>query len=79
MNTKDVLLLAWLRGACLDGTARQIRETAQLTQAEIASSIGVTDAAVGLWESGKRVPGQDAALRYGRLLDRLQREVPAPT
>ena len=39
---------------------RAIRKRLGLTQAQLAGSLGVTPAAVCLWESGKRKPGGPA-------------------
>ena len=77
MRAKDVLLLSWLRCALADGTAREIRDAARITQAEIAMECGVTDQAVALWEAGKRTPRGEPALRYARLLDQLRQRLPA--
>lgn len=79
VRANDALLLAWMRRSVSDGTARAIREAAQLTQSEMAGPVQVTSDAIGLWERGLRVPTGDAALRYARLLDRLRSEVAAPS
>jgi len=52
-------------------SARGLREGARLSQAEVASICRVTPAAVTLWEQGARMPKGEAAVRYGRLLERL--------
>lgn len=36
---------------------KQIRESAGMTQAELASAIGMTQGAIGHYESGRRTPG----------------------
>lgn len=36
---------------------RQIREAAGITQAELAAAIGMTQGAIGHYESGRRTPG----------------------
>jgi len=59
-----------------DGTARRIRETAMITQAEMAEECGVTPAAVAAWEAGRRTPSGRPARRYGRLLRRLEEITP---
>lgn len=45
-----------------------------LTQAEVGAVCGVSPEAVSRWECGSRVPRGPAALRYGRLLERLEEE-----
>lgn len=42
-----------------------------MTQAEVASELGVTKAAVSAWELGRRRPRGELALRYGQLLDEI--------
>lgn len=54
------------------GRAREIRERSGLTQADIAACIGVTRAAVSLWEAGTRMPSGAAATRYARFLAVLE-------
>jgi Zn-dependent peptidase ImmA (M78 family)/DNA-binding XRE family transcriptional regulator len=45
--------------AWISGRIREARETAGLTQAELATRLGRTQTAVSYWESGKRLPGLD--------------------
>ena len=45
-----------------------------LTQGEVARAVGATPAAVSGWESGRRMPSGQMALRYARLLDDLERQ-----
>ncbi len=71
MNINDLLLVALARRAAKDGTAKEVRIANGLTQADVGSVCGVTPQAVTRWERGVRVPGSEAALRYGRLLRRL--------
>ena len=51
-----------------NGTARRVRELAEVTQAEIAEVVGVEPSAVAHWEAGQRTPGGDAAKTYARTL-----------
>lgn len=78
MRTSDALLLSEARRALRDGSAREIRERAKLTQREVAESVGVSADAVTRWEQGSRSPRGTAALRYARLLAQL-REVQGAT
>jgi DNA-binding transcriptional regulator YiaG len=71
MRGDDLVLIASAARMLADGTAKRIRETSGLSQAQIAAACGVTHGAVSLWEAGERMPRTTAALRYARLLDRL--------
>jgi DNA-binding transcriptional regulator YiaG len=68
MTTNALTLLSEVRSAVQSGEAVKLREAAMLTQGELARAIGVSAAAVCRWESGRRRPSGDAALRYGRML-----------
>jgi DNA-binding transcriptional regulator YiaG len=57
------------------GEARQIRQQAGLSLAEIAEAVGVGRATVYRWETGLRSPHGAPARRYGSLL-RALREAP---
>jgi DNA-binding transcriptional regulator YiaG len=74
METKeellDVLALAHVRELAATGRAREIRESARLSQADLAEQLGTTAASVCRWESGRRIPRQ-VALAYARLLAEL--------
>lgn len=50
---------------------RLARQRAGLTQAEIAELLGVDQAAVSRWESGKRIPRGKTLDRYAELLEEL--------
>lgn len=71
MTEQDLLLLRAAREDARNGKARQARIDAGLTQAEIAGTLGVNQATVASWETGRRRPRGEAALRYARLLRRL--------
>jgi DNA-binding transcriptional regulator YiaG len=73
LTLADLLTLSDARRACAAGAAREMRESAGLTQDEIAEIVGVTRAAVSQWERGQRVPAGNAALAYGRLLRQYAR------
>lgn len=61
-------LITWVRGACRDGTAQQLRKAAGLTCDELGASCGVTGSAISLVERGKRSPRTEFALAYARVL-----------
>lgn len=60
------------RAALAAGTARATREAAGLSQGEVAAAVGVSPAAVALWEAGQRRPRGEAGAAYGRLLRELE-------
>lgn len=70
---REVERLAKVRAACASGEARRIRQAARLSLADVAGAIGVDLTAISRWERGERSPRGAAALRYGELLDRLER------
>lgn len=71
MNTSDVVELSNVRAAVMSGKAREVRQAANISQAEAARAIGVSAAAVSRWECGRRLPTGPHALRYARLLAAL--------
>jgi transcriptional regulator with XRE-family HTH domain len=72
MRRNEVAMLIEARAAARSGHAARVRTAADLTQAEVARLVGVTPAAVSLWESGSRRPRGEAALRWARLLRDLE-------
>ncbi len=64
--------LARLRADVASGRAREIRELARLSQAEVAAAIGVSQPTVAGWEAGRRRPHGEPAARYADLLARLE-------
>lgn len=71
LTQRDLKLIADTRAALADGSARRQREAAGIRPGELAAVIGVTRQAVAQWESGKRVPGAENVLAYGRALRAL--------
>jgi DNA-binding transcriptional regulator YiaG len=69
--SNTALELSRVRHLARTGEARRLRVLSDLTQADIARSVGVTGATVSCWESGKYRPTGSAALAYGRLLTAL--------
>lgn len=78
-SIETALGLATVRRLARTGEARRIRVAAALTQQEVADAVGVTEAAISTWESGKHRPSGRPALRYGRLLAALARQLGEPT
>lgn len=76
MTARNALAIARVRRMLADGSAREHRERARLTQGEVADALGVSPATVSRWEAGQRVPLTRYALAYARLLSLLD-EVPA--
>ena len=54
---------------------RLLRESAGITQAELAAAIGVQAPAVSRWETGQRHPSKPYAIAYATALARLVEEV----
>ncbi len=57
--------------------ARAVRQAAGLSQAQIASALGVDRVTVTRWEAGLRKPRGRVARAYSNLIGRLQAEVAA--
>jgi transcriptional regulator with XRE-family HTH domain len=62
-----------MRRAAGNGTARAFREQAGVTGAEIARRVGVTSAALSLWERGFRRPNAHHAMVWAEVLRELTR------
>lgn len=71
MSVEQVLAISEMRRMFADGRAARIRQEARLTQAEIASVLGVESSAVSHWEAGRRSPRGESALRCRSLLESL--------
>lgn len=48
---------------------RELREEKNISQAELASRLGVTPTAVLFWESGRNEPGAARMLQMARILE----------
>lgn len=51
---------------------RRIRKLANVSQATLASAVGVSQSTIGYWETGERNPSGEHAETYLRLLIELQ-------
>jgi len=65
---EDLKSLSAARRWAKNGTARKIRDLAELTQAEIAEACNVDPSTVALWEKGERTPTGEPAKTYARVL-----------
>ncbi len=72
ISADSAVTLARLRADVASGRAREIRELARLSQAEVAEAVGVTQPTVAAWEGGRRRPHGERAARYADLLARLE-------
>jgi DNA-binding transcriptional regulator YiaG len=72
ITATDLEQIAWVRAALASGEARRIREDHHLHQAEASRAIGASLNTVHRWEAGVRSPRGELAIRYGRLLRRLE-------
>lgn len=75
-----VALIAEIRAALADGSARERRLAARIKVVEMAAASGATPAAISQWErqdpeTGRplRVPGAEHALAYWRALTAAER------
>lgn len=76
MSPSEIELLVWLRDAGPTGELRRIRVESQLSLEDVASVGPVHPTTVWKWERGeRRITKSDAALRVGKLLRKLQREL----
>ena len=67
--------LAWVRGICSSGHAQTIREAAGVSRGEVARDADCAEPTIWRWERGLRTPKGDAALRYAKVMRRLERLV----
>ena len=68
----EAVTLARLRADLASGKAREVRERARLSQADVARAIGVGQPVVANWESGRRTPQREHAIKYAALLLELE-------
>jgi transcriptional regulator with XRE-family HTH domain len=54
---------------------RRVREAAGLSQRDLADELGVSEATISRWESNVTRPRRADALRYRRLLDKIEAEL----
>jgi len=60
--------LSLLRRCAADGTARRLRQEAQLSLTDVATVCGVSKASVSKWERGLQLPRGIGARCYAQLL-----------
>lgn len=48
---------------------KQIRNEKQLSQAELAKELGVSQSTVGMWENGKNKPGYPTLIKLSKIFD----------
>ena len=70
----EVLELAWVREEVASGRAEDTRRKSHLSYRTMADGADVSKSTVYRWEHGRTLPRGRAALRYARLLRRLQAE-----
>jgi DNA-binding transcriptional regulator YiaG len=77
MTPAELKRLAAIRADLASGRAREAREGAGISVAEMAAAISashpVTPQAVSAWELHRRVPRAAGALAYGKALAALER------
>lgn len=72
VRTDTALRLAYVRSLAKSGRARELRQQARLSLAEVGAVAGVDQASVWRWETGRRAPQGAPALRYETLLRSLE-------
>jgi DNA-binding XRE family transcriptional regulator len=70
----ELELIAATRAGLADGSAKERRKRARITQTEMAARCGVGQSSVSGWESGGKVPRTEHALAYGRTLPAAERK-----
>ena len=48
---------------------KQLREEDGLSQAQLAKAVGISQAAIALWELGDRTPSADAIIKLAEFFD----------
>lgn len=79
MDIESAQRITAARQMLADGTARTIRKQAGLSLADAGSVVGVDQVTVWRWETGRRVPRSEHALKYGALLRALRETVSGGT
>ena len=69
--------VALARRLARDGTARLVRTEAGLSIYDVARDVHVAPGTISRWETGKRTPRGEAAVRYAQLLGELLEVVSA--
>ncbi len=72
---RDSLAIARVRRLLSSGEAREWRTRAGLSLAAVGSQVGVDASTIWYWENGQHTPRGDLAVRYLRVLERLEREL----
>lgn len=68
----EALAIARVRSWLRTGRARQIRERARVSQADLGHAIGSDGPQISRWEAGKAQPRRDYALKLAALLAELE-------
>jgi len=73
MTGEELRKLAEIRDRCSSGEARRLRRRLQISLSEIAGAVPTSETNVYRWETGERMPRGELALRYGAVLEELER------
>lgn len=74
MRPSDLASAVRIRADLKSDAAREAREAAGITAADMARVIGVSRQAVSSWETGAVIPTLEHALAYGKVLRQLAGE-----
>jgi transcriptional regulator with XRE-family HTH domain len=67
----DLVAIAAVRRAALDGTCKRVRQLARVSQEELGRSCRVNPQTILRWESGQRRPRARAGERYAAAITAL--------
>ncbi len=71
-SADDLFRISRVRHSCSVGEVRRVRETAMLSQSDLARAIGVTVSQVSRIENGLQSPRSDTALKLDAVLSALK-------
>jgi transcriptional regulator with XRE-family HTH domain len=75
MTTDEMILVAETRRRLKSGEARLLRLQAGVTLSEAATAAGISATSLWRYENSHATPRQAQALAYGKLLERVGREL----
>ncbi|MGH1547969.1 helix-turn-helix transcriptional regulator [Leifsonia poae] len=71
MDEEDLRRIAEAHVALGSGRARELRLSLRMSVGDLGATVGVSGAAISRWETGRRTPQGETAVRYARVLEVL--------